>query len=215
MPRQSKIAKYGLERMVFELRKDGFFPKAIAELCNAELEDRGVADSVTSKAVERHFRALDGASAPEVHAPRAVEANATLAVSVADRLGLLDEHVSRWIVEADRAVKPMHGVVYDVNTEQIVSDRFAPEGEEPDENACVPVFVADWHARGTAARELREATKAVADILARVHDVEQVQAFQQSVMEAIGEASPEVAHKVLEKMREKQSIRRAHLLGGG
>jgi hypothetical protein len=51
------------------------------------------------------------------------------------------------------------------------------------------------------------------DLMQRVHDAEEVKAFQESVQDAIREASPEVAAAVIAKLRERQSIRKAALLG--
>jgi hypothetical protein len=59
------------------------------------------------------------------------------------------------------------------------------------------VLVVDWHARKVAASELRGLLKNYADLMGRIHDAEQVQAFQESVLDAIREASPEVAAAVI------------------
>jgi hypothetical protein len=77
----------------------------------------------------------------------------------------------------------------------------------------VPVLVADWHARKVAASELRGLLKMFGDLMQRVHDAEQVQAFQEAMMESIREASPEVAAAVIANLRKRQTVRRAAILG--
>lgn len=203
--------KYGLEQLVFAQRERGQSAAQIAAMCNDELVHQGVADTLTSKAIERYFASLDKASVPVAHSPQVAEDNAVLAVNVAARLGLLDGKLTKWIEEADLAVTPMKGVVYDVHTQTVISEQYARS--DGFEGEVVDVLVPDWQARGIASRELREALKVVADVLQRVHDAEEVRAFQMAVSQAIAEASPEVAQAVLLKMRENRSIRRSILLG--
>lgn len=223
MARQSKIVKYSLTTFVLDLRERGKTAKQIAAAVNDELAHLGVDDSVDTagRAIERHFATLDAASVAPAHQPLTAERNAGLAVDVAARLGLMDEHLVKWMHEADLAAKPIVGVVYDVLHQKIKTpdDMGRDQAIDPDladadeDHPCVQVYEIDWQARTSTSRELRELVKTVADVLQRVHDAGQVQAFQQAVMEAIMEASPEVAAAVVAKMREKQSIVRAHLLG--
>lgn len=212
MARQSKIVRYGLQEQAVALRAASMSAQQIAEQLNDELAHQDIKDTVTSKAVERFFATLDRATIPEAHQPRVAEQNATLAFDVAKNLELLDGHLTRWIVEADKACQIVKGVVWDENAGEVVSERFT-QSDDYDGGPVVPVLVADWNARGTASRELREASKVVADLLQRVYDAQQVQAFQESIMEVLEEADPDVAHKVIAKLKEKQTIRRAALLG--
>jgi hypothetical protein len=47
----------------------------------------------------------------------------------------------------------------------------------------------------------------------RVHDAEEVRAFQEAFVETIREVEPEVAAVMLAKLREKRSVRNAAILG--
>lgn len=216
---QPKVIKYELEGLVLGLREKGRSNEQMAEACSAELAARGIRDSLTKKAVERYLATLDRASVAPAHAPAAAAANATLAVDVAHNLQLLDGTLRRWLDEAEKAVTPMRGVLWDPYAQKPADAggvRRAARDEEWGEDLMaqvVDVFVPDWQARLGTAKELRQHAEAVANILQRVHDAEQVQAFQEAVMEAIGEASPDVAAAVIGKLRDKQQVRRAALLG--
>lgn len=224
MPRQPKILKYELAEFVMDQRERGRSNGQVAAAVNDELAHRGVKDKVDKRTIERHFATLDIASVPYAHTPPTAARNAAAAFNIADRLGLLDEKVVKWIEQADLACKQVPGVVYDVLHQRITTPEALGAERQGDEDGfdfsvadpdhpIVQVYEIDWQARAAMSRELRELSKVVADLLQRVHDAGQVQAFQQSVEEAISEASPEVANRVLEKMAAKQSIARAQLMG--
>ena len=71
----------------------------------------------------------------------------------------------------------------------------------------------NWTAMLRIIREAREQTKLYADLLERVYDIEQVQAFQEHVLAAVQEADPETAERIRESLRRRHDIRRAALLG--
>jgi ABC-type Fe3+-hydroxamate transport system substrate-binding protein len=71
----------------------------------------------------------------------------------------------------------------------------------------VTVFIPDWHARLGTAKEVRQHAEAVANLLERIHNAAQVEAFQKAIVEAIREADPATANVVLGKMRELQAAR--------
>lgn len=71
----------------------------------------------------------------------------------------------------------------------------------------------NWAAITALMKESRQQSEFYANVLEKVYNAEQIKLFQESVLEAIQEASPEVARIVRDKMREKTSIRRAALLG--
>ena len=191
---QPKIIALGLEDLVVDARGRGRSLQQIADELNAELQRRDVAARVSKKSVERYLATLDEATVPAAHAPQAAEANAVIAIAFGDRLTRLDHLLARWLEEAETATTTVQ-VGYGDNAS----------------HETVP----DWRARTSVAREMRELLKVYADLMQRIHDAEQVRAFQESVVEAIREASPEAATAVLEKLRARQSIARASLLGAG
>lgn len=236
MGRQSKVQRYELEGLVVDGRKAARTVRQIAEACNAQLVKQGIEDSLTPKSVERYLSTLDEATVAPAHSPVAAEANATVAIDYGKRLRRLDELLGKWLDEAEGAVQPMRGVLWDPYQQSPADPEtardHASELAEGMQDAIelldtdtaaqlrdwirpVTVLVPDWQARTSVSREMREHLKAYADLMARIFDAQQVQAFQQSVVEAIEEASPEVAHLVLAKLQSKQSIQRAALLGAG
>lgn len=219
MGRQSKIQLHELEEFVLGERARGRTTKQIAAAVNDELAHRNIDDSVDKqgRAVERYLQSLDEHTVPAAHQPQVAEQNAAMVFDIAGRLGLLDGYLVRWIEQADLGVRPVQGVVYDLIGERVVTaDALGAQSSddpEHEDKPVVQVYEVDWQARRAAAGELRQACVAIADLVGRIHDAEQVRAFQASVSEAIAEASPEVAAAVLVKLKAKQSIVRASLLG--
>lgn len=65
---------------------------------------------------------------------------------------------------------------------------------------------------GTAIRamsEIRQQLGLQLEILARLNDIKAVQEFQSSVLEAIGEASPEVRNAVIDKLHARNALRKS------
>lgn len=232
MGRQSKVVRYELEDVILEARRRGRSVAQITQGCNDALAARGVKDTLTTRAVERYLATLDEATVPPAHAPAAAEANATIAIDYGKRLNRLDELLGKWLDEAEQAVQPMRGVLWNPYRQEPADPqdarddaaKFAENLEDLDPDIAaelrewvrpVTVLVPDWHARTAVSREMRGHLKEYADLMARIHDAQQVQAFQESVLEAIQEAAPEVAHRVVAKLQEKQTIQRAALLGAG
>lgn len=192
---QPKIIALGLEDLVVDARGRGRSLSQIADELNAELAARGDTTATVSKeSVKRYLATLDRATVPAAHTPQAAQANALVSIEFGRRLQTLDRLVASWLDEAHTAEKTVQIGYGDTSTFETVPD---------------------WQARTSVAREMRELLKVYADLMQRIHDAEQVRAFQESVVEAISEASPEVAAAVLSKLRGRQSIQRAALLGAG
>lgn len=187
-----KVMQLGLEETILDARRRGLEVSEITRACKDVLAARGSGESITKRSIERYLQRLDKASVAPAHQPQIAQANAMVGIAFMQRVERLDELLGKWLDEAEDAQVPI------VNA----------EGE-------VVEHIPDWNARTRTAREMREHLKAYADLMQRVHDASQVKAFQESVLEAIQEASPEVAQVVLEKMRGKQDVRRAALLGAG
>jgi hypothetical protein len=230
MPRPMKIIELDLEKVVIAAREKGKTLDEIRTRCNAVLATRAIdkddPKTVSLAAVKRYLDHLGRASVAPAHQPQMAEANAEQAMNVLADFALLRGKLVRWVEEADQAGRRMQGVFYDPHAKQVISQERAYElmeqaeaerdGEPPDEDAMpevVGVYVADWQARTTVASQLRETIKLAADLLGRIHDAEQVQLFQQVVMEAVEEADPVTAQRIRDSMRKRQSIRRAALLG--
>lgn len=231
---QSKVIKYELEDVVMDARRGGRSNAQMATACNDNLAGRGIEDTLTSKAVERYLATLDRATVPAAHQPQAAQANAMLAVDVAARINLLDERVKGWLDEVENAVTQMRGVLWDPYLQAPAHPKAAQESAAllaeslsdvmeylPDAVtrelrswvSPVPVFVPDWHARTAVARELRETAKTVVDLMERIHNAEQIAAFQEEVVIAIRAADEPTAKRVIDALRGRQTIRRAALLG--
>ena len=60
--------------------------------------------------------------------------------------------------------------------------------------------------------EVRQQIKLALDIAKTLYDVEQVRAFQEEVLLAIGEASPETRERIVRALQEKRAIRSASQL---
>lgn len=188
-----KVVKYELEDLVLGLRRQGRNREQIAEACNQALDDRDIDDDLHPSAIDRYIASLDRESVPEVHRPQAAAKVArVLRVDVIDRMNSLDELLAGWLDEAKSAEKTVQVGYGETATYETVPD---------------------WHARAAMSREMREHVRAVGELLERVYNAEQVQAFQESVTEAIREASPETAQAVLAKLRDRQSLRARALLG--
>jgi hypothetical protein len=230
----SKIIELGLEHVVIEARNEGKGLDQIVRACNDWLQREGpTTTSVSKSTVKRYLAQLAPGTVAAAHEPTVAAENARVAIEFAARLNGLDEKLGRWIEEADKAVTPMRGVLWDPYLQQPVETKHAQEnaakmredlGElaflAPDALAkvdewvsAVPVMVVDWHARKVASSELRGLLKMFGDLMQRVHDAEQVQAFQEAMMESIREASPEVAAAVIANLRKRQTVRRAAILG--
>ncbi len=208
MPRPLKIVQLGLEDVVRQARLDGKNIDDAVNDCNQTLLDRGQDDtSVSSSAANRYWASLPAHVVPAAHEPQRAAENATLAISILPRLEMLDGLLQQWLTEAAAAGKPVWGVLWDPVANKPVNN---------DENAhveCVELYTADWHARGTMAREMREFLKVVADLMERVYDADQVAAFQQAVMDAIREADPNTALHVTQLLQERRTRRAAAILG--
>lgn len=250
MANQPKVIKLGLEELVLDGRKRGLSLVQIRDECNEELERRArkaamnrgkdgkaqpkAPESVSKPAIERYLRTLDKATVPVAHQPQVAQENAQVAIEFGARLARLDALLGQWIEQADSAVTPMRGVLWDPylqepadpNTARESAERMADGLADALELAdadtaravqgmigAVVVMVPDWQARIGVAKEMRQHLEAYANLLDRIHNASQVQAFQRAVVEAIREASPEVAHEVLAKLKTLQQARSAALLG--
>jgi hypothetical protein len=187
--RQSKIVKYELEKLVIDGRRRGRSHAQIAVACNTRLAGT---DSITTKAIERYLARLDRETVPAAHQPQVAGENARLAVDVAARLNLLDGKLTAWLDEAETAV--IHRWVGGGETGEVVES-------------------IDWQARTSVARELRQATEAVVNLLERVHNAERIEAFQVAVVQAIRDADPDTARRVVVTMERHEALRAAALLG--
>lgn len=194
---QPKVIALGLEDVVMDVRRragtlDEMVQACAVSLANRKLEPGERKPTITKSSIERYLARLDKASVPEAHTPQAAKANATLAVDVAANMNLLDTKLRGWIEEAETATRTvMVGHGEGAFTEQVI----------------------DWPARTAVAKEMRQHGEAVVGMLEKVHNAMQVEAFQTAVMEAIEEADPEVARRVVAKMNARQSIQRAALMG--
>lgn len=238
----NKIIELGLEHVVIAARNEGKGLDAIVRACNDWLQREGpAATSVSKSTVKRYLAALTPGTVAAAHEPTVAVENARVAIEFAERLGALDRTVRKWLDEADAAVTPMRGVLWDPYAQEPMPPKEAAESRDDlltkmrddvggdlseyfsadvlkvlrEHIAPVTILVQDWHARKVAASELRGLLKVFADLMQRVHDAEEVRAFQEAFVETIRDVEPEVAAVMLAKLREKRSVRNAAILGAG
>jgi hypothetical protein len=72
----------------------------------------------------------------------------------------------------------------------------------------------NWAAILGVLRESREHVRAYADLLERVHNAEQIAAFQQSVVDALQETSPDLRARFDQLLAERQGVVVARLVRG-
>jgi hypothetical protein len=188
----SKIMELQLEQTVVDARAAGKALDGIVVLCNQDLARRGVEQTVSKSTLKRYLARLAPGTVAAAHEPTAARANAHVAIAFAERLNRLDQLLGMWLEEAVDAQQPVTVGSGDSATVEMVPD---------------------WRARGIMAREMRGLLGTYTDLMQRVHDAEEVKAFQESVLDAIREADPNVAAAVIAKLRERQSIRKAAILG--
>jgi hypothetical protein len=234
MANQPKVIKLDLEQIVLDARGRGLSLDRIRDECNSELERRGDADRLSKPAVERYLRSLDAASVPAAHHPELAEESARLAIDFAGRLTRLDELLGEWLEQANEAVTPMRGVLWDPYSQEPLPTKAAQDrhGDELDRLhdaldymdgdaagalrdwiAPVDVLVPDWMARTRVAKELRQMLELYANVMGRIYDAQQVQDFQRAVLAAIEAADPHVARQVVEHLHKLQDARKAALFG--
>jgi hypothetical protein len=185
-PRPTKIEKHGLAFAAIALRNEGLEVKEVLARLNAKLNGK---DTIGKATLERFFTNLPAASAPVVHNPQVGEIVQAQVMSFGEQFEKLNRMTVEWLDEAETS--RLTGV---------------------NDHGTVDLGP-DWNARTKVAKELREQIKLMADTLERIYNAEQVKLFQESVLEAIGEASPEVAQAVRDRLRERTEIRKAALLG--
>lgn len=190
--RHGKVIKYELEDLVLDARRRGRSNAQIAGECNEQLVKAAVKDTLTAKAVERYLATLDRATVPEAHQPQVAAENARLAIDVAERMGLIDGRLRSWLDEAEDSV-----IEYMVGHGEGAYTQTRP----------------DWHARLGVAKQLRQVVETVVNILERIHNAEQIAAFQEELVQVIRDADPETAKLLIERLQARQSVHRAALIG--
>ena len=182
----SKIAKHNLGGLVARLRDQGRTNEQILQAVNTHLAG---ADVVSMASLNRFIASLPEKAVAVVHDPDTTKVVQAQVSSFAEQFEKLNRITHAWLDEAEHA------------RQQGMTDH-GPVDLGP-----------DWNARTKVARELREQIKLMGETMERIYNAEQVKLFQESVLEAVSEASPEVAQSIREKLRARTEIRRAALLG--
>lgn len=191
---------------MLEARRAGKTRREILLACEQALLDRDVDASVSDSALKRYLSQLGEMVVPAAHQPQVASENARLMVPLIERLNMLDQMLNKWIGDAANSGVEKYGIWWDVAQQRAVGG--VDEALEP-----VPIFVADWQARTGMSRELREFLKVIADLLESIYSAQAVADFQQVALEAIEEADPATAAKVVQAFNAKRSLRAAALLG--
>lgn len=183
---RSKIDKYNLGGLVARLRDQGRTTEQIHEAVLSHLTGK---DTIGKRALETYLAKLPATTVAVIHDPDTTEVVREQVSAFADQFAKLNTLTNTWLDEAGKARITAfndHGTV-----------DLGP----------------DWNARAKIAKELREQLKLMGDTMERIYNAEQVKLFQDSVLESISEASPEVAQAIRTKLREKTEVRKAALLG--
>lgn len=183
---RSKIDKFNLGALVARLRDQGYTNAQIHEALQSHLKQ---GQTLTLRTVDAYVAKLPAKTIAVIHDPDTTREVTKQVESFGDQFADLNRIVRDWLNDVkDARVK-------------IVTDHGVQDGGP------------DWNSRVKVAKELREQIKLIADVMERIYNAEQIKLFQESVLEAVGEASPEVAQAIRDKLRERTEIRRAALLG--
>jgi hypothetical protein len=190
-----KVVKLQVEDVVREGLADGKTYPEILDDVNGELAVRhdgkkGAPPKVSSSALERYIASLPEGTVPALHSPDVASANARLALDFEQRFQARMHTLGEWLTEVDTARLTMQkdGVTIDLGP--------------------------DWQARKAMMSEERRWLQLFVDLMERLYNAQQVQMFQEAVMEELREADPELAQRVVARLQAKVTTRAAALLGG-
>lgn len=126
--------------------------------------------------------------------------------------GLTRKNVQRYLASSKRDIVPVthqevvaqQAVASVFNTQQALEQIFG------DLNVLLEK-IGDEKARERIAclREMRNCVETGMDILRTLYDVEEVKAFQEEVLQAVGEADAETRERIIRRLQERRSARRA------
>ena len=160
---------------------------------------------VSRQAVSKRLQELRGRTA-KVVAAKKVEHIVNRKIDAIEQLQEINghanwllQHLMKWIKGDEAAIQVLESSARQVNKgtkdepEWLTEYRF----RDPYQTAL------------KAMGEIRGQLKLQLEIFQTLYDVEAVREFQQEVLTAIGEASPEVRNAIIRRLSEKQAIRRA------
>jgi hypothetical protein len=198
VPSPLKIVKLGVEDVVREGLVDGLTHPEIIEAVNTELAIRhgsgqgkkGAPPSISKGALDRYLAALPEDAAAAVHKQEVAAANAAMALDFEQRFRSRMNTLNDWLEEVSNAERTM-----EVNGAKV---NLGP----------------DWSARKAMMSEERRWMQLYVDLMERLYNAQQVQLFQEAVMEAIRDESPEAAARIAQSLQAKVQTRAAAILGG-
>lgn len=194
MASQHKVAKFGLEEVVREGLVDGKRQADILEDLNTELviqhgRKKGKPPSISKAALERYLASIPEGTVAALHGSGLAAENASIALDFATRFRKRMATLEGWLADVDAAERTM-----------------TVDGKEVN-------LGPDWQARKAMMSEERRWMQLYVDLMERLYNAEQVQQFQEAVMEVIREADPETAQKVARALQSKRQLRAAAILG--
>jgi hypothetical protein len=192
MPRPSTIITLDLEQEALEARNSGKTREEATEHLNRVLEQRESDQRITVSSLQRYWLSLDKESIAPLHRPGVAVENARVGATIGTDLQDLHDRIAGWMEEAEDAKQ----WVYDKDGEVIGED-------------------IDWRARTSVAKEFRETLKFTAEMLERIYNMENVKLFQNTVLETVAKADPDIRQEIIQRFSMNQQISRAHLLGLG
>jgi hypothetical protein len=174
--RPTKLARHRLEQYVLDLRDEGKTVDEVMEAVNVALDGD---DTISKPTIERFLAARAGRATPALHDPAVANTMVERTVTFAEQFAHLNGTVSQWLAEVQ---------------------------EESREDTTGTGTPPNWAARIGVARELREQLKMLAAVLDRVYDAEQIKLFQETVLDVIAEASPDMATEIRDRLAARTRI---------
>jgi hypothetical protein len=183
--------KIDLEKLK-EMLIDGKSPKYCSEFF-------GVSPAATCKA----RKSIDVAVVKNValeSAPAVVEKNLDVIEQlqgINEHANWLLDHVMSWIKGDDAAIQILEKSVKKVNVGTREEPQYVDEFKFKDPHEIALKAMA----------EIRNQSRLQLEIFQTLYDMRAVQQFQEEVLSAIGEASPDVRQQIINKLRERQALR--------
>lgn len=190
-----KVVKLQVDDVVREGLADGKTYAEVLDDVNGELAvrhggKRGRPPTVSLSALERYIGSLGEGAAPALHSREVAEANARIVLDFEARFQKRMATLDTWLEEVETAGRSMqvNGATVDLGP--------------------------DYSARKAMMSEERRWMELFVDLMERLYNAQQVQQFQDSVMEVLRDADPKLAQEVAARMQAKVTTRAAAILGG-
>lgn len=194
---QSLIDRHELGDIALGMKHEGKDLEEIRFALNQELESRGETDRIANRrTLIRWFSHVPDEAM--LHRQKVAQTNVVRTVNVLGKTVGMIERLEQWVEQAESE-----------GGDPLLDDDGNPVLD--DEGKPVMQGGPNWYARLGTARELRNHVAFYADVMERLWNAEQIEAFQETVLSVISDVDPSVAAEIRRKLRERESIRRSIL----